>query len=56
MNELQLLSRRIARLQLEFMHAKRAAMGTGRVKVVPVRETVVRRHVRVKHTRIIITR
>lgn len=56
MNQLQRLSRQIARLQIEFMHAKRAAIGTGRVKVVAVKSTVVKRHVRTKHTRIILTR
>lgn len=54
MNDLQRLAQRIARLQVEFMHAKRAAIGTGRVKVVPVKATVVKRHTRSKHTRYIL--
>ena len=37
MNQLQRLSRQIARLQVEFMHAKRAAIGTGHVKAVDVK-------------------
>ena len=41
MNDLQRLAQRIARLQVEFMHAKRAAIGTGRVKVVAVKATMV---------------
>ena len=56
MNDLQRLAQRIARLQVEFMHAKRAAIGTGRVKFVAVKATVVKRHTRDKHTRIIITK
>lgn len=56
MNQLQHLSRQIARLQLKFMHAKRAAIGTGRVKAVGVRETVVKRHVRATHIRYILTK
>lgn len=56
MNNLQRIAQQIARLQVEFMHAKRAAIGTGRVKVVPVKATTVKRHVRVAHTRITITR
>ena len=56
MNQLQRLSRQIARLQIEFMHAKRAAIGTGRVKAVDVKATVIKRHTRSKHTRYILTK
>jgi hypothetical protein len=56
MNQLQRLAQQIARLQVEFMHAKRAAIGTGRVKVIAVKSTVVKRHTRTKHIRIVLTR